>query len=66
LVEDTKKRFSFYAKDDLLTLYFNLGHALRKKKKGDILLSVDKDGYIKKSVIKDILLYGDAKLIRTD
>jgi len=36
-----------------------------KKKKGDILLSVSKDGYIKKSVIKDILMYGDAKLIRT-
>ncbi|HFQ62617.1 MAG TPA: DUF3108 domain-containing protein, partial [Epsilonproteobacteria bacterium] len=33
LVEDTKKRLSFYAKDDLLTLYFNLGHAIKKKGK---------------------------------
>jgi len=120
LVEDTTKRLSFYAKDDLLTLYFNLGHAIKqkgkkyifkavglekqkgtvqitvpsdannasykkdlgtgavlyakalivqknfRKKKGDILLAVAKDGFIQKSVIKDILLYGDAKLIRID
>ena len=119
LVEDTSKRLSFYAKDDLLTLYFNLGHAIKqkgkkyifkavglekqkgkvqitvpsdaknasyqkdlgsdaalyakalivqknfRKKKGDILLAIAKDGFIKKSVIKDVLLYGDAKLIRT-
>ena len=119
LVEDTKKRLIFYAKDDLLTLYFNMDkHITQKgkvykikavglekqkgivkitvptdakaasykkdlgksadwyakalivqknfrKKKGDILLSVDKDRFIKKAVIKDILLYGDAKLIRT-
>jgi len=118
LIEDTTKRLSFYAKDDLLTLYFNLGHAIKKKgkkyifkavglekqkgkvqitvpsdaknasykkdlgsgaalyakalivqknfrkKKGDILLAVAKDGFIKKSVIKDVLFYGDAKLIR--
>jgi len=120
LVKDNKKRLSFYAKDDLLTLYFNLGHAIKekgkkyifnavglekqkgkvqitvpsdmnnasykkdlgggaalyakalivqknfRKKKGDILLAVAKDGFIQKSVIKDILLYGDAKLIRMD
>ena len=118
LAEDTKQKLPFYAKDDLLTLYFNLGHAIRKKgkkyifkavglekqkgivqitvpsdarnasykkdlgpgavlyakalivqrnfrkKKGDILLAVAKDGFIKKSVIKDVLLYGDAKLLR--
>ena len=118
LVQDETKKLKFYAKDDLLTLYFNLGHAVKKKgktytfkavglekqkgkvritvpsanqsasykkdlgaaslyakalihqknfrkKKGDILLAIAKDGYIKKSIIKDILLYGDAKLIRT-
>jgi hypothetical protein len=118
LVEDSTTRLSFYAKDDLLTLYFNLGHAIKqkgkkyifkavglekqkgkvqitvpsdaknasykkdlgsgavlyakalivqqnfRKKKGDILLAVAKDGFINKSVIKDVLLYGDAKLIR--
>jgi hypothetical protein len=36
-----------------------------RKKKGDILLSVDSDRFIKKAVIKDVLLYGDAKLVRT-
>ena len=120
LVEDSTQKLSFYAKDDLLTLYFNLGHAIEKKgqkyifkavglekqkgkvqitvpsdtnnasykkdlgagaalyakalivqknfrkKKGDILLAVAKDGFIQKSVIKDILLYGDARLTRTD
>ena len=35
-----------------------------RKKKGDILLAIGKDGFIQKSVIKDILLYGDAKLVR--
>lgn len=117
LVEDTRERLSFYAKDDLLTLYFNLGHAITqkgktyvfkavglekqkgkvqitvpnnqenasykqelgdailyakalivqknfRKKKGDILLALSKDGFIQKSVIKDILLYGDAILTR--
>jgi len=119
LVEEKKEKLSFYAKDDLLTLYFNLGHAIKqtgktylfkaiglekqqgkvyinvpsdsknaaykkelgsnasiyakalihqknfRKKKGDILLAVGKDGFIEKSVIKDVLFYGDAKLIRT-
>ena len=119
LVEEKKEKLPFYAKDDLLTLYFNLGHAIKekgktylfkavglekqqgkvyisvpkdtknasykrdlgkgaslyakalihqknfRKKKGDILLAVGKDGFIQKSVIKDVLLYGDAKLIRT-
>ena len=118
LVEDHTEKLKFYAKDDLLTLYFNLGAAVKKKgkkymfnavglekqngkvqitvpedaqatayikdlgqgasfyakalihqknfrkKKGDILLSVAKDGFINKSVIKDILFYGDAKLTR--
>jgi hypothetical protein len=118
LIRDEKQTLNFYAKDDLLTLYFNLGTAMKKKgktytfkavglekqkgivqiqvpspsaqqsyikelgagavlyakalihqknfrkKKGDILIAVDKDGYIKKSVIKDILMYGDASLVR--
>lgn len=118
LVKDTTEKLKFYAKDDLLTLYFNLGVAVKqkgktylfkavglekqngevfitvpkeielpvyqkdlgedaavyakalihqknfRKKKGDILLAVAKDGFIDKSVIKDILFYGDAKLIR--
>ena len=118
-ITHTTQRLNFYAKNDLLTLYFNMNHALTKKgkvynikavglekqkgmvqvtvptesqsapykkdlgttanwyakalivqenfrkNKGDILLSVDKDGFIKKAVIKDILMYGDAKLIRT-
>jgi len=112
------KKLKFYAKNDLLTLYFNLGKAIPvkgktykfravglekqngkvdvtvptdrelnrykkdlgkntikcakaliyqknfRKKKGDILLSIGKDGFIKKAVIKDILLFGDAQLIR--
>jgi hypothetical protein len=120
LVHDNTQKLSFYAKNDLLTLYFNLGYAVKKKgtkyifkavglekqngkvqitvpsdrdndaykkdlgsdamlyakalivqenfrkKQGDILLAVSKDGFIKKSVIKDILLYGDAELIRTN
>ena len=119
LIANEKKVLQFYAKNDLLTLYFNMNHALKqkgkvyhmkavglekqkgkvqvtvpsdaksapykkdlgstanwyakalivqenfRKNKGDILLSVDKDGFIKKAVIKDVLLYGDAKLIRT-
>jgi len=119
LVVDKKQKLAFYAKDDLLTLYFNLGNAISekgktylfkavglekqkgkvritvpsegqdkayikdlgtgaalyakaliyqenfRKKKGDILLAVAKDGFIRKSVIKDVLLYGDAKLTRT-
>ena len=120
LVEDHTEKLKFYAKDDLLTLYFNLGNAVKqkqkgktylfksvglekqngevqitipddvqvvdykkdlgqdakiyakafihqknfRKKKGDILLAVAKDGFIHKSVIKDILFYGDAKLTR--
>lgn len=118
LVEDRTQKLKFYAKDDLLTLYFNLGSAVKKKgkkymfnavglekqngkvqitvpndaqvavykkdlgegadiyakalihqknfrkKKGDILLAVAKDGFIHKSVIKDILFYGDAQLVR--
>ena len=118
LIEDRTEKLKFYAKNDLLTLYFNLGSAVKKKgkkymfnavglekqdgkvqitvpedtkaaayikdlgqgailyakalihqknfrkKKGDILLAVAKDGFIHKSVIKDILFYGDAKLTR--
>ncbi len=120
LVEDHTERLKFYAEDDLLTLYFNLGNAVKqkpkgntylfksvglekqngevqitvpddmqtaeykkdlgkdgeiyakalihqknfRKKKGDILLSVAQDGFIQRSVIKDILFYGDAKLER--
>jgi len=118
LVKDKKEKLTFYAKDDLLTLYFNLGTAVKakgkkyhfkavglekqqgkvqitvpskaqqapyvkdlgagallyakalihqknfKKKKGDILLSLAKDKYIEKSVIKDVVLYGDAKIER--
>lgn len=118
LVEDKTETLDFYAKDDLLTLYFNLGEAVKekgktytfhavglekqkgkvyisvpndndakaykkdlgnsgefyakalihqknfKKKKGDILLAIGKDGFIQKSVIKDIVLYGDAQLVR--
>lgn len=119
LVKDTTQKLAFYAKDDLLTLYFNLGKAVNKKggtqiftavglekqkgkvqitvprnakqaeyykrnlgndaqiyakaliyqknfkkKKGDILLAVADDGFIKKSVIKDVLFYGDARLVR--
>lgn len=118
LVENSKESLDFYAKDDLLTLYFNLDKAIDtkgkkynfkvvglekqngrvqitvpkeadtqsyrddlgdsdnwyakaliyqknfKNKKGDILLSVSKDGYIKKAVIKDVLMYGDARLER--
>ena len=118
LTEDRTEKLKFYAKDDLLTLYFNLGTAVKqkgkkylfhavglekqdgrvyvtapgenelapyikdlgigaklyakalihqknfRKKKGDILLGVAHDGFIDKAVIKDILLYGDAKLER--
>jgi len=118
LVKDETYRLDFYAKDDLLTLYFNMNEAIKEKrekyifnviglekqngkvqitvpdnahiasykrdlgnsadwyakalivqknfrnKKGDILLSVSKDGFIKKAVIKDILMYGDAKITR--
>jgi len=118
LVKEENNRLKFYAKDDLLTLYFNLGNAVKqkgkiytfkavglekqqgivqitvpsdaqdtpykkdlgsgakfyakalihqknfRKKKGDILLAIGNDGYIEKSVIKDVLMYGDAKLIR--
>jgi len=120
IVKERTEKLPFYAKDDLLTLYFNMDRHIKthkgkhsfmlkavglekqkglvkitvaspsdissykkdlgksadwyakalivqknfRKKKGDILLSVDKDGYIKKAVIKDILLYGDAKLDR--
>ncbi|HEY9190974.1 MAG TPA: hypothetical protein VIM88_08915 [Sulfurovum sp.] len=118
LVKDTTEKLKFYARDDLLTLYFNLGNAVEekgqkylfkavglekqhgkvqitvpgaaqagvyskdlgegaalyakalihqenfRKKKGDILLAVGKDKFIYKSVIKDIMLYGDAQLVR--
>jgi len=121
LVKNTSKRLNFYAKDDLLSFYFNMNKHIKsfykkrnkhtflvvglekqkgkvnmtvantfqrksyeedlgstadwyakafihqknfRKKKGDVLLSVSKDGYIKSSVIKDILLYGDARLER--
>lgn len=120
LVEDRTEKLKFYAEDDLLTLYFNMGNAVRqkpkgktylfksvglekqngevqitvpdeiqvaeykkdlgqdgeiyakafihqknfRKKKGDILLSIAQDGFINRSVIKDILFYGDAKLTR--
>ncbi len=120
LVEDRTEKLKFYAEDDLLTLYFNMGNAVKqkqkgrtylfksvglekqngevqitvpdnvqvvdykkdlgqdgkiyakafihqknfRKKKGDILLSVAEDGFINRSVIKDILFYGDAKLTR--
>ncbi len=118
LITDRTEKLKFYAKNDLLTLYFNLGNAVKKKgkkyifkavglekqngevqitapsdadaapyikdlgqgaklyakalihqknfrkKKGDILLAVAKDGFISKSVIKDILFYGDAHLTR--
>ena len=120
LVKHTKKRLNFYAKDDLLTLYFNMDKNVKmrksgkryifkvvglekqngnvqitipsksqyssyksdlgdtanwyakaliyqknfKKKKGDILLSVSRDGNIKKAIIKDVILYGDASLVR--
>lgn len=118
LVQDSTERLNFYVKDDLLTLYFNLGNAVKqkgkkylftavglekqngrvqitvpdesqagvykkdlgvgaeiyakalihqknfRKKKGDILLAVAKDGFIHRSVIKDIPFYGDAQLVR--
>jgi len=118
LVKDKKQTLNFYAKDDLLTLYFNLGTAVTKRgkkyhfkavglekqngkvqitvpsksnqepyikdlgngamlyakalihqknfkgNKGDILLSLAKDKYIEKSVIKDVVLYGDARIER--
>jgi len=119
LIRDTTTTLDFYAKNDLLTLYFNMDRAIKqkgkvytmkavglekqkgivevtvpnesqtapykkdlgksanwyakalivqknfKKNKGDILLSVSEDGFIQKAVIKDIVMYGDAKLIRT-
>ncbi len=119
LVRETTEKLKFYAKNDLLTLYFNMDKAIKekgkvytmkaiglekqkgivqvtvpngaqaarykkylgptadwyakarivqenfRKKSGDILLSVSEDGFIKKAVIKDILMFGDAKLIRT-
>jgi len=118
LIEDRTEKLKFYAKDDLLTLYFNLGSAVQqkgkqylfnvvglekqdgkvqitvpddtqvaaykkdlghnaslyakalihqknfRKKKGDIRLAIGKDRFIYKSVIKDILFYGDAQLKR--
>lgn len=118
LVKDKTTKLDFYAKDDLLTLYFNMNKAIKEKGRkykfmviglekqngkvqitvpsisdeasyrkdlgpsadwyakalivqenfrkgtGDILLSVSKDGFIKKAVIKDIMMYGDAKLLR--
>ncbi len=118
LIKETSRNLGFYAKDDLLTVYFNLDKAISKKgktyifkvvglekqsgrvkitvpspsqtapykkdlgdsadwyakaliyqknfrkKKGDILLSVGKDGIIQNAVIKDILMYGDARVER--
>lgn len=120
LVDDRTETLKFYAENDLLTLYFNMGNAVKqkpkgktylfksvglekqngevlitvpnevqvaeykkdlgqdgsiyvkafihqknfRKKKGDILLSIAQDGFINRSVIKDILFYGDAKLTR--
>jgi len=118
LIREEKNTLNFYAKDDLLTLYFNMNKAITQKgkvyhfkavglekqkglvkvtvpdgnqtasymrdlnlsanwyakaeivqqnfkgNKGNILLSVDTDGFIKKAVIKDIMMYGDAKLVR--
>ena len=55
--KDLGKSADWYAKALIVQKNF-------RKKKGDILLSVDKDGYIKKAVLKDVLMYGDAKLIR--
>lgn len=119
VVRDLTQQLNFYAKNDLLTLYFNMDKAIKekgkvyimkaiglekqkgivqvtvpsdaqsarykkdlgptanwyakarivqenfRKKSGDILLSVAADGFIQKAVIKDILMFGDAKLIRT-
>ncbi len=56
-IKDLGKGASLYAKAFIYQKNF-------RKKKGDILLSIAKDGYIQKSVIKDILLYGDAKIVR--
>jgi hypothetical protein len=120
ITEDSKIKLNVYAKDDLLTLYFNMDRHIKahknqksftlnvaglekqkgkvkitqatrddineykdelgssyswyakalivqksfKNKKGDILLSASKDGYIKKAVIKDLVMYGDATLKR--
>jgi len=118
LVRDETSYLNFYAKDDLLTLYFNMNKAITqkgmtytmkavglekqkgmvkvtvpksnqtasykkdlgisanwyakarivqknfRKNSGDILLSVENDGFIKKAVIKDILMFGDATLLR--
>jgi hypothetical protein len=120
VTSNKKKILDFYAKDDLLTLYFNMDRHIKayknkksfilnvaglekqkgkvkitqatrddrdeykddlgssyswyakalivqksfKNKKGDILLSASKDGYIKKAVIKDLVMYGDATLKR--
>jgi len=122
LISDEKKIVKFYAKDDLLTLYFNMDEHIKvhknqykfilnvaglerqkgkvtinvatpkdiknykddlgsstswyakahivqksfKNKSGDILLSVSKDGYIQKAVIKDLVMYGDAVLNRIE
>ena len=120
LIKHHTKRLRFYAKNDLLTLYFNMNKFIKqkksgksylikvaglekqngvvkitiphksnyksyksdlgstsswyakaliyqknfKKKKGDILLSVSPDGNIKKAIIKDVIFYGDASLVR--
>jgi hypothetical protein len=121
ITDDSKIKLKVYAKDDLLTLYFNMDRHIKahnnqksftlnvaglekqkgkvkitqatsgdiaeykdelgssynwyakalivqksfKNKKGDIFLSVSRDGYIKKAVIKDLVMYGDAILLRT-
>jgi hypothetical protein len=57
-IKDLNLSADWYAKAEIVQQNF-------KGNKGDILLSVDTDGFIKKAVIKDIMMYGDAKLIRT-
>lgn len=118
LIKNRKRTIKFYTKDDLLTLFYNIKHKIKrkgktymfkavglekqkgrvymsvpskanekpyrdelgddakwyfkalihqknfKKKKGDVFVSLDKDGYIKKSVIKDVILYGDVTINR--
>jgi len=55
--DDLGSSASWYAKAHIVQKSF-------KNKSGDILLSVSKDGYIKKAVIKDLVMYGDAVLYR--
>ena len=57
--DDLGKSASWYAKAHIVQKSF-------KNKSGDILLSASKDGYIKRAVIKDLVMYGDAVLKRVD